>query len=127
MKKQERFIMRVDTQNPDAHTLFTVEGTGETKREAAVFALASFYRFMDGDELEGGIHDFDEAEATVNERLWTEGVDEVISSLEAGTIDRDSDLFYNAYETTLVDYEFDEVDGESRCGTITDIKVVEIS
>jgi len=128
MKNQtlKRFTMNVDHTNPDARVLFTTVGTGKTEKEAAVFALGMFYKVMDGDEGDQGIQNYEDALEIVNEYLEHHGgVDTVVSSLIKVEIEKKSDMFYNAYESTEVEYSWSEVEGVSECGYTSSMEVTE--
>jgi hypothetical protein len=127
MEKQilKRFTMNVDHTNPDAKMSFTTVGTGKTEREAAVFALGMFYKIMDGDEGDQGIQRYEDALEIVNEKLEEVEIDQVIDSLIMGEVEKDSDIFYNAYESTKVEYSWSEVKEVSECGYTASMEVIE--
>lgn len=128
MEKQilKRFTMNVDHTNPDAKVTFTSVGTGKTEKEAAVFALGMFYKVMDGEEGDQGIQNYEDALEIVNEKLqYDGGVDKVINSLINGDVEKNSDIFYNAYESTEVDYGFSEIENVTECGYISKMVVIE--
>lgn len=127
MEKQilKRFTMNVNHTNPDAKMSFTTVGTGKTEREAAVFALGMFYKIMDGDEGDQGIQRYEDALEIVNEKLEEVEIDQVIDSLIMGEVEKDSDIFYNAYESTKVEYSWSEVKEVSECGYTASMEVIE--
>lgn len=127
MEKQilKRFTMNVDHTNPDAKVVFTVIGTGKTEKEAAVFALGMFYKIMDGEEGDQGIQRYDDALEIVNEKLSAEEINQALDSLIEGEIEKDSDIFYNAYESTEVEYSWSEVKEVSECGYTASMEVTE--
>lgn len=127
MKKQvlKRFTMNVDYTNPDAKMVFTTIGTGKTEKEAAIFALGMFYKIMDGGEGDQGIQNYEDALKIVNEKLETGGVNQVIDSLIKSEVEKNSDIFYNAYESTEVEYSWSEVEGVSECGYTSSMEVNE--
>ena len=120
----KRFTMNVDHTNPDAKVTFTSVGTGKTDKEAAVFALATFYKFMDGEEEDQVIQNYEDALKIVNEKLEYEGIDTVINSLINGSVEKNSDIFYNAYEHTEVDYGFTEIENATEGGYIPNSVVI---
>ena len=117
--------MNVDHTNPDAKVTFTSVGTGKTEKEAAVFALGTFYKFMDGEDEDQVIENYEDALEIVNEKLEYEGIDTVINSLINGSVEKNSDIFYNAYEHTEVDYGFSEIENETEGGYISNSVVIE--
>jgi len=127
MEKQvlKRFTMNVDHTNPDAKMVFTTIGTGKTEKEAAVFALGMFYKIMDGDEGDQGIQRYEDALEIVSEKLSAEEIDQAIGSLINEEIEKDSDIFYNAYESTKVEYSWSEVKEVSECGYTASMEVIE--
>jgi hypothetical protein len=128
MEKQnlKRFTMNVDHTNPDARVNFTSVGTGKTQKEAAVFALGMFYSILDGYEGEKGIEKYEDALGIVSDHLTdTENLDEIVDSLIEGKVEKNSSFFYNAYESTEVDYEFSEVEEELEGGIVTKMEVTE--
>lgn len=127
MEKQvlKRFTMNVDHTNPDAKVVFTTVGTGKTEKEAAVFALGMFYKIMDGEEGDQGIQRYEDALEIVSEKLEKEEIDQVLDSLIKGEIEKNSDIFYNAYESTEVEYSWSEVKEVSECGYTASMEVTE--
>jgi hypothetical protein len=128
MEKQvlKRFTMNVDHTNPDAKVVFTTIGTGKTEKEAAVFALGMFYKIMDGEEGDQGIQRYEDALEIVRDHFWDkERVDQVIDSLIKGEIEKNSDIFYNSYESTNVEYSWSEVEEVSECGYTASMEVTE--
>lgn len=130
MEKQilKRFTMNVDHTNPDAKVTFTSVGTGKTQKEAVIFALGMFYRIMSGHEAEEGdeINNYEDSLEIVNNHLADiENIDTVVNSLIEGTIEKNSDIFYNSYEDTEVDYEFSEIENVSEGGYISKLVVIE--
>ena len=115
-----RVTMNVTHVNPDASVNFTVIGIGKDRKEASVFALGSFVNVMDGDS-DDGISDYNKALEMVNE-IYTE---EEIKGLMEETLKKDSDCFFNAYESTSVDYSWDEVEGVEAVGLIQEMQVTE--
>jgi hypothetical protein len=122
----KRFTMDVDHTNPDAKTIFTSVGTGKTEKEAVVFALSMFYKVMDGDE-EGSpsTQNYEDALEIVSEKLEEEGIDEIVRLLREGKIEKNSEIFYNSYESTNVDYKFSEISEVSECGYIGRMEIIE--
>lgn len=118
--------MNVDHTNPDAKVKFTAIGTGKTQKEAVVFALGMFYSIMDGYEGEKGIEKYEDAIEILRDHITdSENLDEIVNSLIEGKVEKDSELFYNAYDSTDVDYEFSEVEGELEGGNASKIEVIE--
>ena len=111
LNKMSRVTMSVAHENPDAQVNFKAVGIGRDQREAAIFALGSFLNVMNGVSQEG-ISDYNEALEMVNGQY---SEDEIVSFMEK-QLERNSDSFYNSYETTNVDYLWDEVEGEEAVG-----------
>lgn len=112
--------MNVTHENPDARVNFVAIGIGNDQREAAIFALGSFLNVMDGISQEG-ISDYNEALQMVNEHYSEE---EIVSFMEV-QLERDSYAFFNAYETTNIDYLWDEVEGDEAIGLIQELVIIE--
>ena len=127
MEKQilKRFTMNVDHTNPDAKVEFTVIGTSKTEKEAAIFALGMFYKIMDGEEGDQDIQRYDDALEIVNEKLSVEEIAQVVDSLIQREIEKGSDIFYNAYDSTKVEYSWSEVKEVSECGYMASMEVIE--
>lgn len=119
-KKLKRVTMSVSHENPDARVNFKSIGTGKDQREAAIFALGSFLNVMNGVSQEG-ICDYNEALEMVNGQY---SEDEIVSFMEK-QLERNSDSFFNAYESTNVDYSWDEVEGEEAVGLIQEMEIIE--
>ena len=115
-----RVTMNVSHENPDAQVNFKSIGIGRDQREAAIFALGSFLNVMNG-VCQEGISDYNEALEMVNGQY---SEDEIVSFMEK-QLERNSDSFYNAYETTNVDYLWDEVEGEEAAGLIQEMEIIE--
>jgi hypothetical protein len=120
LNKMIRVTMNVSHENPDAQVNFKSIGIGRDQREAAIFALGSFLNVMNGVRQEG-ISDYNEALEMVNGQY---SEDEIVSFMEK-QLERNSDSFYNAYETTNVDYLWDEVEGEEAAGLIQEMEIIE--
>jgi len=115
-----RVTMNVTHVNPDASVNFTVIGIGKDRKEASIFALGSFINVMDGNS-DDGIFDYNKALEMVNEK-YTE---EEIKGLIEETLKTNSDCFFNAYESTNVDYSWDEVEEGESIGLIQEMQVTE--
>ena len=119
-EKLKRVTMRVSHENPDAQVNFTAIGIGKDQKEAAIFALGSFLNVMNGVSDEG-ISDYNEALEMVNDQYSEEEVSFFIEK----KLEANADTFFNAYESTKVDYVWDEVEGEESIGLIQEMEVVE--
>lgn len=122
-KNLKKFTMKVRHTNPDASVTFTSIGVGETQKEAAVFSLGMFFKFMDGEfnEDENCTDNYNEALGIVNEHLENPNdIDEIINEL---ILEKNSQSFYESTENE-VKYEWSD-DGNSHGGYIIDIKVEE--
>lgn len=124
-QKLKRITMNVVHTNPDARVTFTAVGAGKTEKEAVVFGLGVFYKVMSGNEEDQPIEKYEEALEFVNDHLEYENPDEVINSLIAGTIEKNSDVFFNAYESTEVEYNWDETEDNKEGGYISKMIVLE--
>ena len=120
LNKMSRVTMSVAHEHPDAQVNFKAVGIGRDQREAAIFALGSFLNVMNGVSQEG-ISDYNEALEMVNGQY---SEDEIVSFMEK-QLERNSDSFYNAYETTNVDYLWDEVEGGEAIGLIQEMEIIE--
>ena len=120
LNKMSRVTMSVAHENPDAQVNFKAVGIGRDQREAAIFALGSFLNVMNGVSQEG-ISDYNEALEMVNGQY---SEDEIVSFMEK-QLERNSDSFYNSYETTNVDYLWDEVEGGEAVGLIQEMEIIE--
>ena len=119
-KKLKRVTMSVSHENPDARVNFKSIGIGKDQREAAIFALGSFLNVIDGISQEG-ITDFNEALEMVNAQ-YSEA--EIVSFTET-QIERAKDAFVTTYETTTVDYIWDETEEETASGLIQELEIIE--
>jgi hypothetical protein len=119
-KKLKRVTMSVSHENPDARVNFKSIGIGKDQREAAIFALGSFLNVIDGISQEG-ITDFNEALEMVNAQ-YSEA--EIVSFTET-QIERAKDAFVTTYETTTVDYIWDETEEETALGLIQELEIIE--
>jgi hypothetical protein len=119
-QKLNRVTMNVSHKNPDAQVNFTAIGIGNDQKEAAIFALGSFLNIMNGTSEEG-ISDYNEALEMVNGQ-YSEA--EIVSFMEK-QLESNSGSFFNAYESTNVDYLWDEVEGEEAVGLIQEMKIIE--
>jgi hypothetical protein len=120
LNKMSRVTMKVAHENPDASVNFTAVGIGKDQREAAIFALGSFLNVMNGISEEG-ISDYNEALEMVNGQ-YSEA--EIVSFIEK-QLESNSGSFFNAYESTDVDYSWDEVEGEEAGGLIQEMEIIE--
>ena len=119
-KKLKRVTMSVSHENPDARVNFKSIGIGKDQREAAIFALGSFLNVIDGISQEG-ITDFNEALEMVNAQ-YSEA--EIVSFTET-QIEKAKDAFVTTYETTTVDYIWDETEEETALGLIQELEIIE--
>ena len=119
-KKLKRVTMSVSHENPDARVNFKSIGIGKDQREAAIFALGSFLNVIDGISQEG-ITDFNEALEMVNAQ-YSEA--EIVSFTET-QIEKAKDAFVTTYETTTVDYIWDETEEETASGLIQELEIIE--
>ena len=119
-KKLKRVTMSVSHENPDARVNFKSIGIGKDQREAAIFALGSFLNVIDGISQEG-ITDFNEALGMVNAQ-YSEA--EIVSFTET-QIEKAKDAFVTTYETTTVDYIWDETEEETALGLIQELEIIE--
>lgn len=119
-QKLKRVTMSVSHENPDARVNFKSIGIGKDQREAAIFALGSFLNVIDGISQEG-ITDFNEALGMVNAQ-YSEA--EIVSFTET-QIERAKDAFLTTYETTTVDYIWDETEEETALGLIQELEIIE--
>ncbi len=112
--------MSVSHENPDAQVNFKSIGIGKDQREAAIFALGSFLNVIDGVSQEG-ISDYNEALEMVNAQ-YSEA--EIVSFTET-QLERAKDAFITTYETTKVDYVWDEVEDGMALGLIEGLEIIE--
>jgi hypothetical protein len=119
-KKLKRVTMSVSHENPDARVNFKSIGIGKDQREAAIFALGSYLNVIDGISQEG-ITDYNQALEMVNAQ-YSEA--EIVSFTET-QIERAKDAFVTTYETTTVDYIWDEVEEETALGLIKELEIIE--
>ena len=119
-KKLKRVTMSVSHENPDARVNFKSIGIGKDQREAAIFALGSYLNVIDGISQEG-ITDFNEALGMVNAQ-YSEA--EIVSFTET-QIEKAKDAFVTTYETTTVDYIWDETEEETALGLIQELEIIE--
>ena len=119
-KKLKRVTMSVSHENPDARVNFKSIGIGKDQREAAIFALGSYLNVIDGISQEG-ITDFNQALEMVNAQ-YSEA--EIVSFTET-QIERAKDSFVTTYETTTVDYIWDETEEETALGLIQELEIIE--
>jgi hypothetical protein len=119
-KKLKRVTMSVSHENPDARVNFKSIGMGKDQREAAIFALGSYLNVIDGISQEG-ITDYNQALEMVNAQ-YSEA--EIVSFTET-QIERAKDAFVTTYETTTVDYIWDEVEEETALGLIKELEIIE--
>ena len=112
--------MSVSHENPDARVNFKSIGIGKDQREAAIFALGSYLNVIDGISQEG-ITDFNQALEMVNAQ-YSEA--EIVSFTET-QIERAKDAFVTTYETTTVDYIWDETEEETALGLIQELEIIE--
>ena len=119
-KKLKRVTMSVSHENPDARVNFKSIGIGKDQREAAIFALGSYLNVIDGISQEG-ITDFNEALEMVNAQ-YSEA--EIVSFTET-QIEKAKDAFVTTYETTTVDYIWDETEEETALGLIQELVIIE--
>jgi len=119
-KKLKRVTMSVSHENPDARVNFKSIGIGKDQREAAIFALGSYLNVIDGISQEG-ITDFNQALEMVNAQ-YSEA--EIVSFTET-QIERAKDAFVTTYETTTVDYIWDETEEETALGLIQELEIIE--
>jgi hypothetical protein len=119
-KKLKRVTMSVSHENPDARVNFKSIGTGKDQREAAIFALGSYLNVIDGISQEG-ITDYNQALEMVNAQ-YSEA--EIVSFTET-QIERAKDAFVTTYETTTVNYIWDEVEEETALGLIKELEIIE--
>jgi len=119
-KKLKRVTMSVSHENPDARVNFKSIGMGKDQREAAIFALGSYLNVIDGISQEG-VTDYNQALEMVNAQ-YSEA--EIVSFTET-QIERAKDAFVTTYETTTVDYIWDEVEEETALGLIKELEIIE--
>ena len=119
-KKLTRVTMSVSHENPDARVNFKSIGIGKDQREAAIFALGSYLNVIDGISQEG-ITDYNQALEMVNAQ-YSEA--EIVSFTET-QIERAKDAFVTTYETTTVDYIWDETEEETALGLIQELEIIE--
>lgn len=119
-QKLKRVTMSVSHENPDAQVNFKSIGIGKDQREAAIFALGSFLNVIDGVSQEG-ISDYNEALEMVNAQ-YSEA--EIVSFTET-QLERAKDAFITTYETTKVDYVWDEVEEGMALGLIEGLEIIE--
>jgi hypothetical protein len=119
-KKLKRVTMSVSHENPDARVNFKSIGIGKDQREAAIFALGSYLNVIDGISQEG-ITDYNQALEMVNAQ-YSEA--EILSFTET-QIERAKDAFVTTYETTTVDYIWDETEEETALGLIQELEIIE--
>jgi hypothetical protein len=119
-QKLKRVTMSVSHENPDAQVNFKSIGIGKDQREAAIFALGSFLNVIDGVSQEG-ISDYNEALEMVNAQ-YSEA--EIVSFTET-QLERAKDAFITTYETTKVDYVWDEVEDGMALGLIEGLEIIE--
>ena len=112
--------MKVAHENPDASVNFTAVGIGKDQKEAAIFALGSFLNVMNG-VGDVGISDYNEALEMVNGQYTEEEVNLFMDK----KLESNSGSFFNAYESTEVDYSWDEVEGEEAGGLIQEMEIIE--
>jgi hypothetical protein len=120
----KRITMNVIHVNPDAQVKFISIGTGNTKKEASVFALAIFYKIMNEENDYPQIDNYNVALSIVTEYL-PENWNTVIDLLSEGKLENNSDAFFNSYESTKVDYNWTEINNVSVGGYIEKIEVIE--
>jgi hypothetical protein len=120
LKKMSRVTMKVAHENPDASVNFTAVGIGKDQKEAAIFALGSFLNVMNG-VGDVGISDYNEALEMVNGQYTEEEVNLFMDK----KLESNSGSFFNAYESTEVDYSWDEVEGEEAGGLIQEMEIIE--
>ena len=120
LKKMSRATMNVAHENPDAQVNFKSIGIGRDQKEAAIFALGSFLNVMNGVSQEG-ISDYNEALEMVNGQY---SEDEIVSFMEK-QLESNSGSFFNYYESTNVDYSWDEVEEEEAVGLIQEMEIIE--
>ena len=120
LNKMSRVTMNVAHENPDAQVNFKSIGIGRDQREAAIFALGSFLNVMNGVSQEG-ISDYNEALEMVNGQY---SEDEIVSFMEK-QLESNSGSFFNSYESTHVDYSWDEVEGKEAAGLIQEMEIIE--
>jgi len=119
-KKLKRVTMSVSHENPDARVNFKSIGIGKDQREAAIFALGSYLNVIDGISQEG-ITDYNQALEMVNAQ-YSEA--EIVSFTET-QIEKAKDAFVTTYETTTVDYIWDETEEETALGLIQELEIIE--
>ena len=119
-KKLKRVTMSVSHENPDARVNFKSIGIGKDQREAAIFALGYYLNVIDGISQEG-ITDYNQALEMVNAQ-YSEA--EIVSFTET-QIERAKDAFVTTYETTTVDYIWDETEEETALGLIQELEIIE--
>jgi hypothetical protein len=119
-QKLKRVTMSVSHENPDARVNFKSIGIGKDQREAAIFALGSYLNVIDGISQEG-ITDYNQALEMVNAQ-YSEA--EIVSFTET-QIERAKDAFVTTYETTTVDYIWDETEEETALGLIQELEIIE--
>jgi len=119
-QKLKRVTMSVSHENPDARVNFKSIGMGKDQREAAIFALGSYLNVIDGISQEG-ITDYNQALEMVNAQ-YSEA--EIVSFTET-QIERAKDAFVTTYETTTVDYVWDEVEEGMALGLIEGLEIIE--
>jgi hypothetical protein len=120
LNKMSRVTMKVAHENPDASVNFTAVGIGKDQKEAAIFALGSFLNVMNG-VGDVGISDYNEALEMVNGQYTEEEVNLFMDK----KLESNSGSFFNAYESTEVDYSWDEVEGEEAGGLIQEMEIIE--
>ena len=120
LNKMSRVTMNVSHENPDAQVNFKSIGIGKDQREAAIFALGSYLNVIDGISQEG-ITDYNQALEMVNAQ-YSEA--EIVSFTET-QIERAKDAFVTTYETTTVDYIWDETEEETALGLIQELEIIE--
>jgi len=119
-KKLKSVIMIVSHKNHDIRLNFKSIGMGKDQREAAIFALGSYLNVIDGISQEG-VTDYNQALEMVNAQ-YSEA--EIVSFTET-QIERAKDAFVTTYETTTVDYIWDEVEEETALGLIKELEIIE--
>lgn len=119
-QKLKRVTMSVSHENPDARVNFKSIGMGKDQREAAIFALGSYLNVIDGISQEG-VTDYNQALEMVNAQ-YSEA--EIVSFTET-QIEKAKDAFVTTYETTTVDYIWDEVEEETALGLIKELEIIE--
>jgi len=116
-QKMSRVTMKVAHVNPDADVNFTVTGIGKDRNEASIFALGSFLNVMNGISFEG-ISDYTEALEMAEGQFTTEE----IKLLAEGKMSTDKNSFW---DSTKVEYSWDEIEGETPEGIISELEIIE--